>query len=345
MIIQKNNIPIDINIYNDNIENEENSKSNFENEIGSKYFYNSPIVPEGFKAVETDTASWEKNEEGIIKGWNDGLVIEDEIGNQFVWIPVKGMDEFISREGYFGEEEQNYLTQCNESDDTEKGTEESKAMYESVKKYQGFYIARFEAGMENRDDLSIINGTIKPVSKKGAFVFDIPWGSGYGLAFDNVLGSEKGDGAVKLARSMYPNTKRLVTYSLPDDSKNETGVISTLCYGVQWDAVMNFLSDVENPYTSTKYIKDSTKMGWYFYQAHEKLQLAGTSLENNANCIKNIYDLAGNIDEWTMESYKNHYRIVRGGERYIADLNPSASMRNHQISNDTAGFRVALYIK
>ena len=256
--------------------------------------------------------------------------------------PAEKAQEFPSN---FGGQEQNYLTQCDEPDNTEKGTEESKAMYESVKKYQGFYIARFEAGMINESDLSIINGTIRPVSKKGAFVFDIPWGSGYGLASDNVLGSDKGDGAVKLARSMYPNTKKLVTYSLPDDAKNETGVISTLCYGVQWDAVMNFLSDIENPYANTKYIKNSTKMGWYFYQAYESLQLSGTPLEDNVNCTKNIYDLAGNIDEWTMESYKNHYRIVRGGERYIADMKPSASMRNHQISNDTAGFRVALYIK
>lgn len=25
-----------------------------------------------------------------VKGWNEGLVIEDEIGNQFVWVPVDG---------------------------------------------------------------------------------------------------------------------------------------------------------------------------------------------------------------------------------------------------------------
>lgn len=330
-----------VDIYSNNIDNQKDINIAKESETS----YNSPIIPKGFKTVETDSASWKKNEEGIVKGWNNGLVIEDEVGNQFVWIPVKNIDEFTFKEGYFGGEEQNYLIECDESDNTEKGTEESKAMYESVKKYQGFYISRFEAGMINEKNLSIINGTIKPVSKKGSFVLNVPWGSAYGLAFDNVLGSEKGDGAVKLARSMYPNTKRLVTYSLPDDSKNETGVISTLCYGVQWDAVMNFLSDVENPYTNTKYIKDSTKMGWYVYQSKEELKLSGTSLENDINCTKNIYDLAGNIDEWTMESYKNHYRVVRGGEFLMADIKPSASMRNHQISNDTAGFRVALYIK
>ena len=27
--------------------------------------------------------------------------------------------------------------------------------------------------------------------------------------------------------------------------------------------------------------------------------------------VKNIYDLAGNVDEWTMESCQNNYRIMR----------------------------------
>ena len=38
--------------------------------------YNKPIVPERFKKVETETASWEEIE-GIPIGWNNGLVIED----------------------------------------------------------------------------------------------------------------------------------------------------------------------------------------------------------------------------------------------------------------------------
>ncbi len=98
--------------------------------------YNNPIVPNGFKKVETKTASWEL-EKGIPKGWNNGLVIEDEIGNQFVWIPVP------ERNG-----EQDY-------------------------KYGGFYVARYEAGVSenmqqvfsNIDDES--NDVIGiPVSKK-----------------------------------------------------------------------------------------------------------------------------------------------------------------------------------
>lgn len=58
----------------------ENQANNFD--------YKNPIIPDGFNKVETENASWELDENGDIKGWNNGLVIEDENGNQFVWIPV-----------------------------------------------------------------------------------------------------------------------------------------------------------------------------------------------------------------------------------------------------------------
>ena len=62
------------------------------NRLSKKSSYNNPIVPEGFKKIETDTASWEL-ENGIPKGWNSGLVIEDEIGNQFVWVPISDKED------------------------------------------------------------------------------------------------------------------------------------------------------------------------------------------------------------------------------------------------------------
>lgn len=58
----------------------ENQANNFD--------YKNPIIPDGFNKVETENASWELDENGDIKDWNNGLVIEDENGNQFVWIPV-----------------------------------------------------------------------------------------------------------------------------------------------------------------------------------------------------------------------------------------------------------------
>ena len=54
--------------------------------------YTLPTIPEGFHSVDTDTAKWNINEEGYISDWNNGLVIADDIGNEFVWIPVKDIE-------------------------------------------------------------------------------------------------------------------------------------------------------------------------------------------------------------------------------------------------------------
>ena len=48
-----------------------------------------PVIPKGFKTVDTESAKWVyiDNNKQVVQGWNDGLVIEDEKGNQFVWVP------------------------------------------------------------------------------------------------------------------------------------------------------------------------------------------------------------------------------------------------------------------
>ena len=69
-------------IFKENFSIEKNSKE--------KYNYKNPIIPEGFH-----TASWEKQEDGAIKGWNNGLVIEDDKGNQFVWVPCTVEDNVV----------------------------------------------------------------------------------------------------------------------------------------------------------------------------------------------------------------------------------------------------------
>lgn len=329
-------------IYEENFINEEDS---------TLYSSKSPIVPIGFKKVETELASWKENDDGTILGWNNGLVIEDDYGNQFVWIPVENIEDFNKIEGYYGGEIQNYISNCNEADYNNK-TIESIELYKSVKKYKGFYIARYEAGIDDIYQKHVQDGSIKPLSKSNVAVWNkIIWGSAYDYALDGVQGSDTESGAVKVARSMYPNVNYLSEYKLPKDLQNNTGVISTLCYGVQWDAVMRFVSDIDNPHTNTKYIVDSTNMGWYAFNSKSTLQLTGVSVDsNNSNCIKNIYDLAGNVYEWTMESYKNNYRIYRGGMYEMGNVKPSASTRAHAIPNifngaSTIGFRVALYIK
>jgi len=74
-----------------------------------------------------------------------------------------------------------------------------------------------------------------------------------------------------------------------------------------------------------------------------------TSTGSNDNYkVKNIYDMAGNVREWTMEAYDKYYRVIRGGYYSNNATYLPASSRYYNATNnvfDFNGFRVALYIK
>ena len=100
--------------------------------------YSKPYIPDNFTHIE-----------GTV---NTGYVIqENDTKNEFVWIPVKDINEYIRR-----------------YDTSNVATETlDKVEYESVKKYGGFYVARYEAGV------STVDGDREgvPVSKRGATVW------------------------------------------------------------------------------------------------------------------------------------------------------------------------------
>ena len=54
--------------------------------------YQNPKIPEGFAAIQTDTAKWNLSG-GIQKDWNKGLVMKHVLdGNEFVWVPIDGVN-------------------------------------------------------------------------------------------------------------------------------------------------------------------------------------------------------------------------------------------------------------
>lgn len=283
----------------------------------------------------------------------DGDVVSDGLeGNQFVWVPVDNFSEFVRRDGYENGAIQTlvssravtepYSTLSLENDLTGEWAEYT-AMKDSVKKYSGFYIGRYEAGsVTKRSEIS--NGTTVVLCKKNAYPYNyVTWGSSMttvtGETTDN-KGYAQGKGAVQLARESY-------------NSEKYYSIASTLIYSIQWDAAINFMKNVENPRVSgKKYIENSFSMGWYADNVADGNPncIVGVDVDQNAsNKVKNIYDMAGNIYEWTMEAHDNSIRRVIRGGYYACDGNVyPASFRNSIPTNYTyyrCGFRVALYIK
>ncbi len=249
---------------------------------------------------------------------------------------------------------------------------EVQAMYESVKEYEGFYIARYEAGIDtqrteagNAADLPGIKEGTKVYSVMGKIPYTyIPW------TWNNTM-AEDTNGAVEVARRMYPKTN------------TNYGVVSTLTYGVQWDRTLAWWLEVGakdgngNVVTSVadstsygnysdhaiaagdlnkdaKYAVDSNStLGSYQEATSSSAIASGTYWALSTGALKaasvnNIYDMAGNMHEWTMEGSHANQRVPRGGQ--FAGIGAWTPVSNRHINNSNyaysaCGFRFSLYIK
>ena len=139
------------------------------------------------------------------------------------------------------------------------------------------------------------------------------------------------NGAIELARNF-------------DTANGYTAVTSTLCYGVQLDATLSWIDP-----NYTGFAKNSNGMGWYNnnYASGNAGHQTGIDITGKTNMQKNIYDLAGNGSEWTMESDNTGNRVCRGG-LYGNSANgfPASSRYGNipSLSRSGLGFRVTLYL-
>ena len=90
-------------------------------------------------------------------------------------------------------------------------------------------------------------------------------------------------------------------------AKEGTNVKTRMIWGLQWDATCNWLAG------SGYSITDSSTWGNYKDNDAE-----GAGSEQNTGFseswkVNNIYDFAGNYEEWTQEAYNTNYRAYRGG--------------------------------
>ena len=258
-----------------------------------------------------------------------GLVISDKqgdtmtasgtsMGNQFVWIPVSSEAD-LTRTNFDANGKPTTdapasgrnVADCTEPYASGYSTEASEynTMRTQVLKYGGFYIGRYEAGVNDTTLRTKVTTNQTVVCKKGVAPYNfVPWGK----AMNDASEVEGESGAVYLAQNFA-------------SQHNYTSVTSTLTYGCEWDAMCRYIGDSQR--------KTPTK---------DAPELTGSV---STDVSKNIYDLAGNCTEWTMESYNTDGRVKRGGFYYNADPVSTRGYNSPTINFSDFSFRPTLYIK
>ncbi len=252
-----------------------------------------------------------------------GLVISDkqgdtmsasglDMGNQFVWIPVSSEAD-LERTEFDTNGQPTTGLSTSYTEPYAKGysteAEEYNTMKTQVLKYGGFYIGRYEAGINSTTLRSDVTTAQTVVCKKGVAPYNyVPWGKAVNDASE-VSGQS---GAVYLAKNFA-------------SQHNYTSVTSTLTYGCEWDAMCRYIGDSQR--TTPK--KDAP-------------ELTGSV---STDVSKNIYDLAGNCFEWTMEANGTNSRVLRGGGYGSAYPVSNRYGGSPTGNSDVVSFRPTLYIK
>jgi hypothetical protein len=245
----------------------------------------------------------------------DGVVIEDKDGNQFVWVPVATIADY-KRTWYTGNDLfSEYLEALPEDEKT------------SVERYKGFYIGRYEVGDKENTEAKTLrssNDVTKTVT-------------------------------IKANQAPYNYVTRTQAISLAEGFATKQGykAKTKLVSSYAWDTTISFLQKVNSDYGS------SSEEGNYYNTTFSYTDITGASQikaesstvlvpTGQTTPVCNIFDMGGNVWEWTTESYSNTGGpcTIRGGlysNDFAIDPAGRRGVRS-DIDADFIGFRLTLFI-
>ena len=245
-------------------------------------------------------------------------------GNQFVWIPVDSIADY-KRTWYKGS--------GSFSSYSENLPEDEKT---SVETNKGYYIGRYEAGDQESTNSKKLRAS--------------------GASTDNTI-------TVKAGQAPYNYVTRTQAKSLAEGFSTKqkyTSVKSKLVSSYAWDTAIAFIQKTNSDYGSSseegnyKNSPTFTYTGIADTEKNKQTKKNGTITlipTGQTTAVNNIYDMGGNVWEWTTESFSgtNFPYTFRGGDYDGRFAGSPAGGRN--IGSDDAddalaygGFRLTLFL-
>ncbi len=316
-----------------NTKAEDNSTIN-----GKKGRANNPTIPKGYTPINTDTSTWGDGGSAPTQDSVDhGLVIKDESNNEWVWVPV---DSTTLATMYETSSDEKTLcgtavttNQYSKSEiisgktRTTPGTLTSDNYREpdlvvgnngtSCDANETYY--KTKLGFESKEKMAEAfvadyNEMIASISKYGGFYI-----GRYELS---QAGVQK-DKAPLTSTNWYNLYKKCK--ELNASNKVETRMI----WGCQWDVTCNFIAnkgDKKSITDSRSWGNHTDSIGPANTGNYKQDRLKNTG-SNEAWKANNIYDLAGNVWEWTQEAINTGSRANRGGHYSSAGSSHPVSVR------------------
>ena len=194
---------------------------------------------------------------------------------------------------------------------------------ESIKKYGGFYIGRYETG--GLSSTAVINKMNTDIGSQN-------WYTMYKKCL-TLKGNNNNITTMMITGSLWDETLDWIVSSGATNSEGTTltyqlvGSNSTT-FGNYYNATFNYIAkDAEMPTaTETKAISTSTRIP------------AGSAEYTKTN---NIYDMAGNVWEWTTEANSTYNRVCRGGYYGYGGSYPMADRSNYSPFNGVSYIRLS----
>ena len=315
---------------------------------------NNPTIPAGYIPINTETSNWGNGKDAPSQdSVNHGLVIKDEKNNEWVWVPV---DKATLATMY--EESSDEKTLCGTTGETAVktkiysksitiGTDSNKTTISRTTPGTTSYrepdlVVGDGSSFDTRDSYyKIILGDTGTKEQLAQLFVDeyksmIESVSKYGGFY--IGRYELSSVGVQKDKETLTNTNWYNLYKKCTELNASDKVKTQMIWGCQWDVTMNWLIS-SGAKTSNEVNTDSSSWGNYkgtsvkADDGKTELKASGTREKLNTGkttftMANNIYDLAGNVWEWTQEAYHTGARAHRGGNYYDSGSYYPASYHN-----------------